>query len=154
VDVHLNLDTDTVEQVATSESLCVDVGTTVRETLLAMKEKRRGAVLVCDGEKLAGIFTERDALKLMEPGADLEIAVGQVMTADPETISDSETVGDAVAKMSRGGYRRLPMVDPEGRPKGFVKVASILHYLVDHFPGVVYNLPPNPHHATQAREGA
>ena len=154
MDVRLTLDTDTVEQVATFEQLCVDVGTTVRETLHAMKAKRRGAVLVCDGEKLAGIFTERDALKLMEPGANLDQAVGRVMTANPETIADSETVGDAIKKMSRGGYRRLPMVDPEGRPKGFVTVSSILHYLVGHFPAVVYNLPPNPHHTTSTREGA
>ncbi len=154
MDVHLNLDTDTVEQVATSEPLCVGVGTSVRETLHAMKEKRRGAVLVCEGEKLAGIFTERDALKQMEPGADLELAVGQVMTANPETIADSETVADAITKMARGGYRRLPMVDPDGRPKGFVKVSTILHYLVGHFPALVYNLPPNPHHSTQTREGA
>jgi len=154
VDVHLTLDTDTVGQVTTSEALCMDVGATVRETLHAMKEKRRGAVLVCEGEKLAGIFTERDALKLMEPDADLNLAVGQVMTANPETIADSETVGDAIKKMSRGGYRRLPMVDPDGRPKGFVTVSGILHYLVGHFPAVVYNLPPNPHHSTQTREGA
>lgn len=154
MDVHLTLDTDTVQEVARSESLCVDVGATVRETLHAMRDKRRGAVLVCEGEKLAGIFTERDSLKMMEPGADLEMAVGQIMTANPETIADSDTVGDAIAKMSRGGYRRLPMVDPEGRPKGFVTVSSILHYLVGHFPSVVYNLPPNPHHATQNREGA
>lgn len=154
MDVHLTLDTDTVAQVATSNPLCVKVGDSVRETLHTMKEKRRGAALVCDGEKLAGIFTERDALKLMEPGADLEISVGQVMTANPETIADSLTVGDAITKMSRGGYRRLPIVDPDGRPKGFVTVAGILHYLVGHFPAIVYNLPPNPHHTTQSREGA
>ena len=154
MDVHLTLDRDTVEQVATSGPLCIDVGATVRETLHAMKEQRRGAVLVCEGETLAGIFTERDALRLMEPGADLDLAVGKVMTAHPETIAESETVGDAIKKMSLGGYRRLPMVDPEGRPKGFVTVSSILHYLVGHFPAVVYNLPPNPHHSTQTREGA
>ena len=154
MDVHLTLDSDTVEQVATSEALCIDVDATVRETLHAMKAKRQGAVLVCQGEKLAGIFTERDALKLMEPGANLDLAVGQVMTANPETIADSETVGDAIKKMSRGGYRRLPMVDPDGRPKGFVTVSGILHYVVGHFPAVVYNLPPNPHHSTQTREGA
>jgi CBS domain-containing protein len=154
VDVHLTLDTDTVEQFASPEPLCVAVDATVRETLHVMKQKRRGAVLVCEGEKLAGIFTERDALKLMQPGANLDVAVGQVMTANPETIADSETVGDAIAKMSRGGYRRLPMLDADGRPKGFVTVATILHYLVGHFPAIVYNLPPNPHHSTQSREGA
>ncbi len=154
MDVRLNLESDTVEKVATAGPLCVDVSTSVRDTLHAMKERSRGAVLVCRGEKLAGIFTERDALKLMAPGAQLDVAVEQFMTANPETIADSETVGDAISKMSRGGYRRLPMVDPEGHPKGFVTVSSILHYLVGHFPAVVYNLPPNPHHATQTREGA
>jgi hypothetical protein len=56
--------------------------------------------------------------------------------------------------MSFGGYRRLPIVDDKGRPTGLLKVPGILHYLVEHFPNVVYNLPPTPHHSTQEREGA
>lgn len=150
----LNLNRETVEQVSTADPLCIESGTSVRETLHQMRERRRGAVLVCQGGKLSGIFTERDALKLMVPGANLDAPIDEVMTRNPKVISDKETVGQAIAKMSRGGYRRLPIVDAEGRPKGFVKVSSILHFLVGHFPAIVYNLPPEPHHVTQTREGA
>ena len=69
-------------------------------------------------------------------------------------LSEQDTLGAAITKMAHGGYRRLPIVDAEGRPVGFLKVGSILHFLVDHFPSTVYNLPPKPHHSTEAREGA
>ncbi len=154
MDFHLNLDSESADQVAGSEPVCVEPNLSIRDVLHRMKEQRRGAVLVCQGERLVGIFTERDALKLMAAETDLDVPVEKVMTTEPETLADSDSVGAAITKMSKGGYRRLPIVDADGTPKGFVKVSSILHYLVEHFPSVVYNLPPNPHHSTQTREGA
>ncbi|MBP90539.1 MAG: CBS domain-containing protein [Planctomycetaceae bacterium] len=154
MDFQLNLDSETVEQVSSSTPPCVDVGDSVGDVLNVMKEKQRASVLVCREGALAGIFTERDALKLMLPGADLDAAIETVMTASPETLSNSDAVGAAISKMSRGGYRRLPIVDTDGHPQGFVKVRTILHYLVGHFPSIVYNLPPAPHHTTETREGA
>ena len=56
--------------------------------------------------------------------------------------------------MAEGGYRRLPIVDELGRPTGIVKVEGIMHYLVEHFPTVIHNLPPKPHHSYQQRKGA
>ena len=150
----LNLNSETVEHVASPEPVCVDCELSTRDVLRRMQDQRRGAVLVCRDDKLVGIFTERDALKLMASGANLDVPIDQAMTAEPETLSDSDTVGHAISRMSHGGYRRMPIVDAQGRPKGFVKVANILHFLVEHFPSVVYNLPPNPHHTTQTREGA
>jgi CBS domain-containing protein len=70
------------------------------------------------------------------------------------TILSSDTVGVAIAKMSSGGYRRLPLVDEENRPVGMLKVSGILRFLVEHFPKMVYTLPPSPHHRMQQREGA
>ena len=43
---------------------------------------------------------------------------------------------------------------PRADVTGVLKVSGILHYLVEHFPKVVYTLPPEPHHKTAAREGA
>jgi hypothetical protein len=56
--------------------------------------------------------------------------------------------------MAEGGYRHLPMIDGEGRPTGVMAVHGIVHYLVDHFPATVYNLPPDPKATTKEREGA
>jgi len=76
------------------------------------------------------------------------------MSSQPATISVGATVGDAIRVMAQGGYRHLPIVDESGRPKGVVAVHGIVHYLVDHFPATVYNLPPNPNDSTREREGA
>jgi branched-chain amino acid transport system substrate-binding protein len=48
----------------------------------------------------------------------------------------------------------LPIVDELGRPTGILTVQGIMHYLVEHFPAAIYNLPPVPHHSFQQREGA
>ena len=56
--------------------------------------------------------------------------------------------------MAKGGYRRLPVVDEAGHPIGVLGVSRLLEYLVEHFPKVVYTLPPQPHRASQEREGA
>jgi len=154
VDFQLNLGSETVEQISSAQPVCVEPDCSVRDVLHRMKANRRGAVLICREGRLDGIFTERDALKLMAAGADFDVPVEQVMTAHPESLADNDTVGAAIAKMSHGSYRRMPIVDADGRPKGFVKVSGILHFLVAHFPSIVYNLPPNPHHSTQSREGA
>ena len=150
----LNLNTETLQQVVTSDPICLDPRSPVREAFERMKEQQRGAVLVCREGRLVGIFTERDALALMADAVDLDLPVEGVMTPDPVALSEQDTVGEAITRMAQGGYRRLPIVDAAGRPVGFVKVGSILHFLVDHFPATVYNLPPAPHHSTEAREGA
>jgi CBS domain-containing protein len=64
------------------------------------------------------------------------------------------TVGDAIRMMAEGGYRHLPIVDQSGQPKGVLAARGIVHYLVDHFPETVYNLPPDPKAAPKSREGA
>jgi CBS domain-containing protein len=150
----LNLSLETVESIYTTDPLTVRPDATVREVFQEMKASKRGAALVCDGETLLGIFTERDALKLLANKADLDVPISDVMTKDPVVMGLNDTVGKAIAKMSFGGYRRLPIVDDAGHAQGFVKASDVLHYLVAHFPAVVYNLPPSPHHSTQEREGA
>lgn len=154
VSFELNLDSETVDQVSTSIPLISAPGFLLRDVLRMMKDQRRGAVLICEKDRLVGIFTERDALKLLAAGANLDLPIEDVMTANPESLSDQDTVATAIQKMARGGYRRMPVVDADGRPKGFVKVATILHYMVEHFPSVVYTLPPQPHYTTETREGA
>ena len=138
----------------TTDPICLDPDTTVREAFRRMNDHRHGAVLICRGGVLVGIFTERDALTLLADAADLDIPVEQVMTTNPVTLSEGDTVAAAIEKMSKGGYRRLPIVDADGRPTSVVTVKSILHFLVDHFPATVFNLPPTPHHTTETREGA
>jgi CBS domain-containing protein len=150
----LNLRTETVDHAYPVAPLCVDPQMSVREVFHLLKKEQRGSLLVCQGDALVGIFTERDALQLMADDADLDVPLEQVMTLNPVTISVTDTVQTAIREMSQGGLRRLPIVDDDHRPVGTLKVSKILRYLVEHFPKYIYNLPPTPHHVTQQREGA
>jgi CBS domain-containing protein len=154
VDFQLSLQSEGVGSAYPDQPLAATANESVGQVLQLLRAQRTGAVLICDGEKLVGILTERDALKLMASGADLTTPVREVMSREPATILSTATVADAIRVMAEGGYRHLPIVDSQGKPTGVVAVYGIVHYLVDHFPETVYNLPPDPKAAPREREGA
>lgn len=154
MDFQLSLQSEGVGSAYPDQPLAASANENVGQVLQLLRAQRTGAVLICEGEKLVGILTERDALKLMASGADLKVPVREVMSSDPATILSTATVGEAIRVMAEGGYRHLPIVDRDGKPTGMVAVHGIVHYLVDHFPETVYNLPPDPKAAPRAREGA
>jgi CBS domain-containing protein len=154
VDFQLSLESEGVGSAYPDQTLAATADDSVGDVMQLLRAQRTGAALICDGSKLVGIFTERDALKLMASGADFSKPVREFMSSKPATLPNSATVGDAIRVMSEGGYRHLPVVDEAGRPHGVVAVHGIVRYLVDHFPETVYNLPPDPKSVPRAREGA
>jgi CBS domain-containing protein len=154
VSFQLNLNTETVAECQPAEPLCLAPTDSAVVALAKMQEQNRGAVLVCDKLAVVGIFTERDALKMMAAGDDFDVPLRQVMTGNPVVLRTGDLVGKAISLMAQGGYRRLPIVDERGHATGIIKVEGILHYLVEHFPASIYNLPPEPHPTTREREGA
>ena len=131
--------------------LAVAPEASVREFCVSRASPRIG--LVCRQGRLVGILTERDILRLLAGGHDLDVAVEREMTPDPLTANLSDSVGAAVERMAENGYRRLPLVDAENRPIGEIDVEGIVHLLVQHFPQAVYNLPPVAGPPTGEREG-
>jgi len=119
-----------------------------------LQAERTGVAMVTSERRLVGVFTERDALRLLADGTNLDTPVSEVMVRNPVTVRKTDTVGRAISLMSVGGFRRLPIVDERGNVEGVLKVSGLLHYLVEHFPKVVYTLPPEPHYKMTAREGA
>ena len=150
----LHLKTETVEQACSKLVLCCQRDSIVSEIVEQMRLEKKGSALICDGDRLAGIFTERDVLKLLAKRSSMDVPVESVMTANPQVVGVSDSIEKAISLMSQGGYRRLPVVDAEHRPVGMLKVSGILHYLVQHFPNYVYNLPPVPGQPPIHREGA
>ncbi len=154
MDFQLSLESEGVASAYPDQPLATTVDATVGQALQLLRAQRNGAILICEGAKLVGILTERDALRLMTDGGDFSQPVRDVMSSPPATIPANATVAEAIRTMSEGGYRHLPMIDGEGRPTGVMAVHGIVHYLVDHFPATIYNLPPNPNATTKEREGA
>ena len=153
VDHQLHLH-EAVETADLEQPLCVEPSISIRQVLGLLKQQGAGSCLVCAQGKLVGIFTERDATKLLAEAANLDRPIETVMTRGPKTARSTDSVASAIEKMSRGGYRRLPVVDAQGKPLGMVSLAGIVHFLVQHFPQTVYNLPPNPKPVMPEREGA
>ncbi len=154
MDFVLKLNSDTVAEAMSADPVCIDLHHSVRETLALLKQNRAGGALVCRDRRLIGIFTERDALRLMATGASLDVPVESVMVSGPVSIEAGDSIAKAIRTMSVGGYRRLPVVDGGGVPVGLLNVANVVHYLVEHFPQAVYNLPPDSHSTMPEREGA
>ncbi len=99
---------------------------TAREAVEIMAEHHISALLVTKGDKLEGIFTERDiSVKIIASGKDLDkTKISQVMTKNPVTISPDDLAMDALQKMCELGFRHLPVVDGE-RVVGMVSVRDL-----------------------------
>ena len=118
-----------------------------------LKTSSTGAAMVCCDGKLEGIFTERDALRHLADGSDLEMPVSKAMIRQPVSIRLGDSVGKAIELMSSGKFRQLPIVDSQGHVTGVVGVAGVLRYLVQDFPRIIYSLPPSPHHKMETKDG-
>jgi len=91
----------------------VDPEATVLDTVKRLNEKKIGALVVMDGDLLAGIFSERDFVRLMATqGVDcLAKPVGDVMTSQVYCVKPSTTVDDCMALMTEKGIRHVPVLD-------------------------------------------
>jgi len=101
--------------------------TSVAEAARLMADKNCGAVLVLDGQELAGIFTERDAVfRVIALGRDASsTCLSEVMTPRPITISPEKTFGQALALMHERSIRHVPVVE-NGRVVGMVSARDAL----------------------------
>jgi CBS domain-containing protein len=92
-----------------------------------MKQRNVGSVLVLDDGRLAGIFTERDALfRVLAAARDpATTTLGEVMTPQPQTMHPDEPFVRALRVMHEGKFRHLPVVE-FGRPLGVVSVRDAL----------------------------
>jgi CBS domain-containing protein len=92
-----------------------------------MKQHNVGAILVLDGTRLIGIFTERDALfRVLAAARDpATTTLGDVMTPQPQTMHPDEPFVRALRVMHEGKFRHLPVVE-FGRPLGIVSVRDAL----------------------------
>ena len=129
--------------------------TSVRETLRLMREEGVGCVLVCEADRLLGVFTERDVLNKLFGDKPIDTAaVEQLMTPNAASLHPGDTLADAIRLMTENGYRHVPLVEPDGRVAGLVAAKDIVHYIAEHFPVEVVNLPPELHQTFTTKEGA
>src|SRR5687768_14111181 len=84
---------------------------TVQVAIARMLEENVGSVAVCEENRLVGIFTERDVLRLAgQDGGIGEGRVGDVMTRSVVTVSPDDDILDAASLMGARRIRHLPVL--------------------------------------------
>lgn len=121
--------------------LVVSPTTTVLDAAEQMNAQGTGSVLVVDGGRLTGIFTERDLMRRivavrLDPGT---VPVSQVMTTALVTATLEATIGDCGALMSERRIRHLPVVEGT-RIAGVVTTGDILAWQLQEQQSVIQQL--------------
>jgi CBS domain-containing protein len=115
---------------------------TVMEAVRTMGQESIGAVAVTDGDKLVGMFSERDLmLRVVSEKRDPErTIIREVMTAPVSTIRRDSTADDALKVMLDKHIRHLPIVDRDGKLVGMISLRSLLHDKVEDLTGQLDSL--------------
>ena len=110
-----------------SDVATVDRKTTVLEAAKTMNQRRIGAVVVGDGDRVVGIFTERDILnRIVAVGKDPKTtAVGEVMTSPMACCRRDTPLAECKTVMSQKRIRHLPVVE-DGKLYGMISAGDIL----------------------------
>ena len=114
-----------------AECRVADAGQSVREALVAQGRpgRRTGALMIVgDGGRLAGIFTDSDLARLLERKLDQAIdgPIGDVMTRSPTSVLAGSWLSDACEILARKKISELPVVDEVGCPVGLIDITDIL----------------------------
>ncbi len=106
----------------------VAAGDTVLSAMVLMRERDIGAVMVVDGGKLVGIFTERDCLhKVASLGRDPKLTlVQEVMTAKVRYVTLDMEVSQCLALMTERFFRHLPVLDEKQNILGIVSIGDLV----------------------------
>ena len=112
-----------------SQAVTVPLDASVAEAIKVMYENRVGSVIVTsDGNKLLGIFTERDVFHLCADGkgGQLEqLAVKDCMTTDVVTGAPNDQVDDILGQMTQRRFRRMPVV-ADGQLIGVLSIGDLV----------------------------
>jgi CBS domain-containing protein len=107
----------------------IDGGATVFDAVKAMVEANVGALLITDGERITGIFTERDYLRriAVEGRRSRDTIVSDVMSSPVLVVTQETTVEEAMALMTDKRIRHAPVVDESGLA-GIVSIGDLVKF--------------------------
>jgi CBS domain-containing protein len=124
---------DNLSRLHADDAVSVTSDTPAIEAIRLMNQANAPCALVVDGQKLSGIFTEHDVLLRMTGSGDYSssnnVPVGQLMSPHPETLRESDSVAEALNKMSLGRYRNIPYKRADGS-YAVASIKSFLRYIV------------------------
>ena len=124
-----------VGDIMTADVKTVSPGDTFATAAHVLAENRISSVVVKDGEDVAGIVTERDVVRAIADGIDVQKAtVGERMTKELATVDRKTDVADAARLMAERRIRHLPVLD-RGSLAGIVSIRDLTHWAIEEITG-------------------
>lgn len=116
-----------------SAVLTVPPDAPVSTLLSVLAERNVGAAVVCEGDRLAGIVSERDVMRhLHHRGADLLAApISEIMTTVVATCRVEDDVQTLSRTMTDRRIRHIPVVDDAGKLSGIVSIGDVVKTRID-----------------------
>jgi CBS domain-containing protein len=121
----------------------VEPTTIVYEAIEVMAQKNIGGLLICEGGKLVGIFTERDyARKLILKGkSSKDTTIGELMTKNPFTVTLDSSIEECMELMSNRRIRHLPVLEsPEGALIGVISIGDVVRFIIEEQKSIIAHL--------------
>ncbi len=105
---------------------------TVQETVLYMTERNIGAVTIVDGERVVGLFSERDLMRrVIAEGRDPKsVSVRDVMTTDLTIATPEDSCEEGISKMRKAKCRHIPVLE-DAKFLGLVSLRDLLEVDAD-----------------------
>jgi len=97
------------------------------EVVAELAKRKIGAVLIMDGDRLAGILSERDVVRVLaaQGAGALQATASTVMTSAVETCGMDDLIDDVMERMTRSRFRHMPVVDA-GTLVGLVSIGDVV----------------------------
>ncbi|HIJ08254.1 TPA: CBS domain-containing protein [Candidatus Bathyarchaeota archaeon] len=100
----------------------------VKDAIKTLFKRHVGSIVVLDNDKkCVGIFTERDAIRVVAQNGSLSIPLGDVMTKNVLVVQEDATFQEARKIVLEHDIRHLPVVNSDGRLVGLIAVRNILN---------------------------
>jgi CBS domain-containing protein len=101
-----------------------------KEAIELLFKRHVGSVVVInEGEQCIGIFTERDAIRVVAQNVPLDAPVEKIMTKNPFTVNEDSVFDEAKTIIKSAKIRHLPVIDTNGKLVGLISVRHILDEL-------------------------
>ncbi|MHA7819128.1 MAG: putative nucleotidyltransferase substrate binding domain-containing protein [Erythrobacter sp.] len=101
--------------------------TSIADAVQLMHVRNVSTLAICDGGVLKGIFTDKDLRnRVVASSLPLDHAISEVMTPSPRTLSTESSAAEAMALMTSGGFRHIPLIDQAGALAGILSATDIL----------------------------
>ncbi|NNE01327.1 MAG: CBS domain-containing protein [Pirellulaceae bacterium] len=134
-ELHRALAEDTVDALTSQPCIEVEPSATVGEAIDRLHAANASSLLVVSDGKVVGIFTGRDVLeKVAERYANwADTAVGEVMTANPTVVYQTDPVAIALAAIAVAGHRHVPVLAIDGTSRGILSPRRVFDFIEKHF---------------------